>query len=66
MVQGKFTIQIDKKITDESFMEYCLNIKASGYDPMVLIGFYALGKQWHFSKLLFLQKELGTVEVRKR
>ena len=64
MVRGKFEIQIDKKITDESFMEYCLNLKASGYDPSLLIGVYALGKSWHFKKLLFLQTLLQ--EVRNR
>ncbi len=64
MVRGKFEIQIDKKITDENFIEYCLNSKASGYDPSFLIGIYALGKSWHFKKLLFLQTLLQEVQER--
>ena len=52
-------IKIDPKITDEKFMEYCLNLHHSGYDPMILIAFYGLGKGWHISKLEFLNKEMG-------
>lgn len=51
-------IVIDKRITDEKFMEYCLNLKASGYDPTLLIAFFGLGKGWNIEKLLQLQKEL--------
>jgi len=51
-------IEIDKKITDKMFMEHCLNLHYSGYDPRVLIAFYALGKSWHISKLLFLFEEM--------
>jgi len=50
-----FTIKIDKKIDDAFFMEHCLNLVASGYDPTLLIGFYALGKRWHIEKFSRLQ-----------
>lgn len=58
-MKGKMKITVDKKITDEFFMEYCLNLYHSGYDPSILIGFYALGKKWHISKIDFLLKEMG-------
>lgn len=53
-----FSIVIDPKITDENFMEYCLNLYFSGYDPTLLIGFYSLAKTWHADKLIFLLKEM--------
>jgi len=59
MTQGKLTIQIDEKITDEGFMEHCLNLASSGYDPTILIAFYGLGKSWHISNIKFLQKEIN-------
>ena len=52
-------IQIDSKITEKDFMEYCLNLRASGYDPAILMGFYALGESWHIDKLLYLQELLS-------
>ena len=54
MTQGQLKIQIDKKITDEMMMEYCLNLYFSGYDPFLLMGFYSLGKGWHFNKIVQL------------
>jgi hypothetical protein len=53
-MKNNFSILIDKRITDESFMEHCLNLKSSGYDPTILIGFYSLGKNWHYTNVLFL------------
>ena len=52
-------IQIDNKITERDFMEHCLNLKASGYVPTVLIGFYAIAKRWHIDKFLYLQELLN-------
>lgn len=54
----KMKIEIDKKITDEMFMEHCLNLKASGYNPMILIVIFSLVKSWHISKFMFLMKEM--------
>jgi len=61
-MEGKFKIKIDEKITDEQFMEYCLNLKTSGYEPLILVGFYALGKGWNIDKLLFLQNLLEDIK----
>ena len=61
MEEGKLGIQIDKRITDKVFMEYCLNLKASGYDPIILMGIYGLGKSWHFAKLLYLNQLLNEI-----
>ncbi len=52
-------IQIDSKLTEEYFMEHCLNLKASGYDPTILIGFYAIAKRWHVDKFLYLRELLN-------
>jgi len=49
-MKNTFTIKIDKKIDDTFFMEHCLNLVASGYDPTLLIGFYALGNGWNLEK----------------
>jgi hypothetical protein len=54
----KFKIKIDKRISDERFMEHCLNLHCSGYNPMLLIAFYSLGRGWHYTKLLHLKKLL--------
>lgn len=50
----KFTININKKITERDFMEHCLNLKCSGYDPTFLVAFYSLGKRWKVDKLIYL------------
>jgi len=54
-MKNTFTIKIDKKIDDTFFMEHCLNLVASGYDPTLLIGFYALGNGWNLEKFGLLQ-----------
>lgn len=52
------SIVIDPRITDDAFMEYCLNLYFSGYDPSLIIGFYALGKGWNINKVIFLNNEM--------
>jgi len=54
-MKNAFTIKIDRKIDDALFMEHCLNLVASGYDPTLLVGFYALGKSWNLETFGCLQ-----------
>jgi len=53
-----FKISIDKKLTEQSLIEYCLNIKSSGYDCKFIFFLYALGKHWHIDKLSYYIKLL--------
>ena len=57
-MKGNLEIKIDPRITEQDFMEYCLNLKASGYDPQIILAFYSLGKSWNIEKLLFMMEEL--------
>jgi len=66
MKKSKFTINIDKKIIDKDLMEYCLNLKCSGYDPTLLWAFYSLGKGWHLNKLSFFLNKLTEIETKEK
>ncbi len=61
MTTGKFKIKIDKEITEIDFMEQCLNLYHSGYDPSLLIGIYGLGKGLHVSKIIYLKELMGEI-----
>ncbi len=61
MITGKLTITIDK-IKEQDFMEHCLNLYFSGYDPMALMMLYGLGKRWGVSKIIFLRKLMGEMK----
>ena len=53
-----FTIDIDKNITEQSFIENCLNMKYSGYDWRIAFFFYALGRRLHINKFNYYFKLL--------
>jgi hypothetical protein len=55
----KMQIRINPNIPDDKFMEYCLNLHHSGFDPTFFIFIYALGKKWHTDKLFFLWEEMA-------
>jgi len=48
----KLTIKIDKRIEEREIVEYCLNLKCSGYEPMIHLSLYALAKGWHINKII--------------
>ncbi len=60
---NKFSIKIDEKITEQRMMEWCLNLKGSGYDSTFQFCLYAFLKSWHFSKLTYYRKLLEDVKV---
>ncbi len=51
----RFKITIDNEITERDFMEHCLNLYFSRYDPSLLMGIYGLGKGLHVSKIIYLK-----------
>ena len=55
-MQGKITIDIH--LDEHDFMEACLNLRHSNYDPTILILFYALAQKWHITKLNYYLKLL--------
>ena len=59
---NQFTISIDNKITEQVFVEYCLNLKASGYDPLLFFIFYGLGKSWNVNGLFYYLKLMRELE----
>jgi len=62
MISGNLTIEIDKKINDKMFMEYCLNLVSSSYDPTLFIVFYSLGRNWHIDKFVYLQELINDLK----
>ncbi len=61
-MKGTFKIEIDNKLTEQKFVEHCLNMKYSGYDCNVVFFFYALGKRWKVEKLTYYLKLLEAKE----
>ena len=53
----KLTIQSD--VTEQAMIEWCLNLKYSGYDPTLMLLLYALGKRWHIDKFRDYWRLLG-------
>lgn len=51
----KFVIEGDEC----SFIESCLNIVSSGYDPDIGLFLFALAKGWHISKLQYYYKMIN-------
>ena len=51
-----FNIQIE--VNEQDFIEYCLNLKHSGYDCTLMLLFYAVGERWHITKLAYYFKLL--------
>ena len=61
----KFTIKIDKRITEQKLMEYCLNLTYSGYDPIFLMFLYALSKRWRIDKFSYYMDLINRGKDRK-
>lgn len=59
-MEGKIIIEAD--IPEKEFMESCLNMRFSGYNPMIPLGFYALAHSWHVNKLIYY---LNLLEVKR-
>ena len=60
MNTGKF--EMDIKVSEHDFMEWCLNLKSSGYNPFPIMAIYALGKSWHITKLVYYKNLLEELE----
>lgn len=60
--EGEFEIKIDKRLDDKTFMEHCLNLKASGYDPLLFIVLFATGRRWKIDKFTRLLEILYSVD----
>jgi hypothetical protein len=52
-MKAKFTIKIDKEITEQLLIENCLNMVYSGYDSYLELFFYALANSWHVNKIVY-------------
>ena len=50
-MKGTFKIEIGRKVTEQQFIEGCLNMKYSGYGWKLAFFFYALGRHWHLDNL---------------
>ena len=61
-MKGTFKIEIDKSITEQNFIEGCLNMKYSGVDWRIAFFFYALGQRWHINKFNYYFKMLEEVK----
>jgi hypothetical protein len=53
MTQGKLTIKIDEKVTEQNLIENCLMYKHSGYEYLLTLSLYALAEKWNFNKLSY-------------
>ena len=62
-MKGKFTIEVDKRITEQNHIETCLNMKHSGYDWKVPFFFYAMGKRWNGLKLFYYLNLLDDTQI---
>ena len=61
MTKGTFNIKIDG-ITEQQFIESCLNYKCSGYEPLLFFMFYALAKRMDICDFTYYSKLLEGVE----
>ena len=43
----------ESKVPERELMEWCLNLRHSGYDPMIILSFHALANRWHINKLAY-------------
>jgi len=44
---------VESKIPERELMEWCLNLRFSGYDPMLYLGLHTLANRWHINKLTY-------------
>lgn len=49
-------LTIDVKVPENYFIEWCLNMRYSGYDYTLAFAFYALANHWHINKLKYYLK----------
>jgi hypothetical protein len=56
MNQGKLTIEMN--VSEQRLMEHCLNLRHSGYDPMIILSFHALAHHWHINKFTYYMRLL--------
>ena len=55
-MRGKFSIDIDKNIKEKNVVEYCLNLKCSGVNPILPLSLFALANRWHIDRLFYYVK----------
>ncbi len=51
-------ITIEANISEQDFIESCLNMKHSGSDPIFHLVIYAFAKSWHIDKLTYYKELL--------
>jgi hypothetical protein len=59
VIQGKCSLNIDKKITEQMIIENCLMLKYSGLDYMTIFSFYTLGIGMNYKKFAYYLNLLG-------
>lgn len=62
-MQGTITFKVDPEITEQKLVEYCLNLKASGYDPSLLFFMYAFARAWYLDKLIYYKDLLDSLKT---
>jgi len=53
-------MNIISNVPEKEMIEWCLNLRYSGYDPMLYLGLHALANGWHINKLSYY---VGLLEI---
>lgn len=56
MTQGILSVVMDKNVTEQGVLEYCLNLYHQGYRYELILGLYMLVNNWHIEKILHYNK----------